>query len=70
MRKQSKFNDYFGKEEFDKIKQNPPKQKRVGIKLLKGGVLRDGCEIYSPKGTKLGKLTSGCYSPILKKGIG
>ena len=42
----------------------------MGIKLLKGGVLREGCKIYSPKGTDLGYLTSGCFSPILKKGIG
>ena len=70
MRKESKYNDFFGWDEFLKIKSDPPKIKWVGVKLLKGGVLREGCQIFSKKGTEIGKITSGCFSPILKKGIG
>ncbi len=62
--------NFFGFEKLQEIKANPPKQKRVGIRLVKGGVLREGCDIFNSKEKKIGKLTSGCFSPILKKGIG
>lgn len=38
--------------------------------LKKGGVLRENCKVFSPKGTEIGLVTSGCFSPVLKKGIG
>jgi len=70
MRKENAKTDFFGKEEFLRIKSEGTKKKRVGIKLKKGGVLREGCDIYSKKGTLVGNVTSGCFSPILKKGVG
>ncbi len=45
-------------------------RKRVGIKLLDKGVAREGAEIRNGHGEKLGVLTSGGFSPILKNGIG
>ena len=40
------------------------------MKLIEGGVPREGCQIYSAEGQKIGHLTSGAFSATLKKGIG
>lgn len=44
-------------------------RKRFGIKLLDRGIAREGCEVKT-NGKKIGKLTSGGYSPTLKVSIG
>ena len=46
-----------------------PTDKRVGF-IAKEGILREGQEIFDEKGVTVGKVCSGTYSPILKKGIG
>ena len=46
-----------------------PTEKRVGF-IAKEGILREGQEIFDEKGVNVGKVCSGTYSPILKKGIG
>jgi aminomethyltransferase len=44
-------------------------KKMIGFILTVGGVPREGCSIYS--GSKeIGKVTSGNFSPSLKKGVG
>jgi len=47
-----------------------PSRLRVGIKLTDKGVAREGAEIYSMSGQKLGDLTSGGFSPTLNASIG
>jgi aminomethyltransferase len=46
-----------------------PTIKRVGIKLDDKGIAREGADIYAGT-TKIGALSSGGYSPVLKCGIG
>lgn len=40
-----------------------------GFELLENGIPRAGYEVYSYE-EKIGYVTSGNYSPILKRGIG
>jgi len=44
-------------------------QKRVGILVEKGAPAREGAEILSPEGEIIGSITSGTFSPSLKKKI-
>jgi aminomethyltransferase len=53
----------------DHIKNGPPR-KRIGIKLTDKGIAREGAEIYSLMGEKLGDFTSGGFSPTLNEAIG
>ncbi len=46
-------------------------KKRVGFVIEKGAPARENAEIYSPDGEELiGRVTSGIYSPSLRKPIG
>lgn len=61
---------FIGKETLLKQKTEGVKRRRVGIQLLDQGIPRPGFEIYSASGEKIGQLTSGTFSPLLKCGIG
>lgn len=52
----------------DKIGE--PGRRRLGIKLTGKGIAREGAEIFSKSGQKLGDLTSGGFSPTLNEAIG
>lgn len=52
----------------DKIGE--PKRRRLGIKLTGKGIAREGAEIFTKSGQKLGDLTSGGFSPTLNEAIG
>jgi len=53
-----------------KQKNEGIKHKRVGIQIIEQGICRRGHEIYDEKGEKIGYVTSGTFSPLLKYGIG
>ena len=61
---------FIGKETLLKQKTEGIKRRRVGIQLLDQGIPRHGFEIYRASGEKIGQLTSGTFSPLLKYGIG
>ena len=61
--------DFIGKEAILKKKEQGIERKLVGFELLQKGVPRHGYRIYS-NGKTLGVVTSGNFSPMLKKGIG
>lgn len=61
--------DFVGKEVLLKQKAEGTKRVRVGIRALERGVPRPGSKILLG-GEKIGQLTSGTYSPLLKYGIG
>ncbi len=61
---------FIGKETLLKQKTEGIKRRRVGIQLLDQGIPWPGFEIYSASGEKIGQLTSGTFSPLLKYGIG
>ena len=46
------------------------KRKRVGIQILGEGIPRSHFEIYNDRDEKIGHLTSGTFSPLLRYGIG
>lgn len=61
--------NFIGSERVLQEKADGVKRKRMGVKLLDRGVIREGCEIKKD-GKKIGVLTSGGFSPTLKCAIG
>jgi len=61
--------DFIGKEAILRKKERGIERKLVGFELLQKGIPRHGYRIYS-NGKTLGVVTSGNFSPTLKKGIG
>ena len=45
-------------------------KKRVGIKLKSRSILRSNMTLYNKKNYKIGKITSGGFSPSLNTSIG
>jgi aminomethyltransferase len=62
--------NFIGKEALLKQKNEGIKRKRVGIRMIEQGIPRPGFEIYSGNNEKIGHITSGTFSPLLKCGIG
>jgi aminomethyltransferase len=61
---------FIGKEVLLKQKAEGYNWKRVGIVMLGQGIPRAGFEVYSMDGEKIGQLTSGTFSPLLRVGVG
>ena len=62
--------EFIGKEALQKQKVEGLKRKRIGIVITEQGIPRQGFEILIEKGEKIGQLTSGTFSPLLKCGVG
>jgi aminomethyltransferase len=62
--------DFIGKNALLKQKDEGIRRKRVGIQIIEQGIPRQGFEIYNDKDEKIGHITSGTFSPLLKYGIG
>jgi len=61
--------DFIGKENLLRIKGAGLKRKLVGFEVVEKGIPRPHLEIYN-EDKKIGFVTSGTFSPSLKKGIG
>lgn len=61
---------FIGAERLSELKKSPPGVKRTGISMVEGGICREGMRVSDESGQDLGTLTSGTFSPVLKKGIG
>jgi len=61
--------DFVGKEALLKQKNEGLKRKRVGIRMIGRSIPRRDFEIYDSKGEKIGYVTSGTFSPLLRCGI-
>jgi aminomethyltransferase len=61
--------DYIGKEILMKQKSEGTERTLVGLNLLDKGIIRDNYKIYKDK-DQIGYVTSGGFSPTLKKTIG
>lgn len=61
---------FIGKEALLEQKIEGSKLKRVGIVMLDQGIPRAGFEVYSMDRKKIGQLTSGTFSPLLRVGVG
>lgn len=60
---------YIGSESLARLSAGPASKVRRGI-LLQEKIPRHDFVVTSPSGEAIGKVTSGTFSPILKKGIG
>lgn len=61
--------DFIGREVLLKVKSEGLRRKLVGFELLEQGVPREHYKVLKD-GEEVGVVTSGAYSPSLKKGIG
>jgi len=61
---------FIGKDVLQRQKAEGVKRKRVGIVMVDQGIPRPKMEVFDQAGEKIGVLTSGTYSPLLKVGIG
>ena len=61
---------YIGEKTIKQHQQDGPPRIRVGIKLTDRGVAREGAEIFTANGQKIGDFTSGGHSPTLNASIG
>ncbi|MCL6578844.1 MAG: glycine cleavage system aminomethyltransferase GcvT [Candidatus Bathyarchaeota archaeon] len=62
--------NFIGKDALMKQKTEGIKRKRVGIQMIDQGIPRPDFEIYGADGAKIGYVTSGTFSPLLRYGIG
>lgn len=62
--------DFIAKDIIQADKENGPKQKLVGFKMIDRGIPRHDYEIADKDGQIIGKVTSGTQSPTLSIGIG
>ncbi len=65
--KQQKEN-FIGKKALLKQKAEGVKRKRVGLRVIEVGIPRSKYEVFKD-GKKIGNITSGAFSPLLKRGI-
>jgi aminomethyltransferase len=61
--------DFIGKDELLKVKEEKPFQRLVAFKMIDRGIPRHGYELFH-EDQKVGKVTSGTMSPSLGIGIG
>lgn len=61
--------DFIGKKSILELKTKGPAHIRIGFKMLDKGIPRQGQEIFV-NGEKVGKVSSGTFSPTLSIGIG
>ena len=61
--------DFIGKRALETQKAEGPKRKLVGFEMIERGIARDGCRVLV-NGQPIGQVTSGSFSPTLKRNIG
>ncbi len=61
---------FIGKGALQKQKLEGVKRRKIGLVMIEEGIPRPGYEIYGDNTGKIGHLTSGTFSPLLKVGIG
>jgi aminomethyltransferase len=61
---------FIAKDVLQKQKTEGVKRKRVGILMTEQGIPRAKMDVLNEKGEKIGQLTSGTFSPLLKIGVG
>ena len=64
-----KIKDFIGVEAVRTMRTDKPKRKLVGLVLDGRRVARSGSIVVDDQGTKIGRVTSGAFSPSLKKSI-
>lgn len=59
--------DFVGKAALVALQEKGVPRKLVGVELPAGGVPREGYEVQSPEGAKIGVVVAGMYCPTAKK---
>ncbi len=62
--------DFIGKKALEQVKANGLKRKLIGFELLGKAIPRHGYRIFDQNEKEIGVVTSGMFSPMLKKPIG
>jgi aminomethyltransferase len=60
--------DFIGRAALETQREEGVAKRRIGVKMIERGIPRRGCEVYKDD-ERVGVLTSGTYSPVLKCGI-
>ena len=60
--------DFYGKESLVRIGSHKIEKKLVGIEIIGKAIARKGCKIFQA-GKLIGNITSGSWSPTIKKPI-
>ena len=61
---------FIGKDALQRQKDEGTRRKRVGVIMIEQGIPRPNFQILNDKNERIGHLTSGTFSPLLKRGIG
>jgi len=61
---------FIGKTPIMKAIESKPEHKIIGFEMKKPGVPRKDCKVFNEDGKEVGVVTSGTFSPTLKKAIG
>ena len=61
---------FLGKDALQRQKSEGVKRRKIGLIMVEQGIPRPTHEIYNDKKEKIGYLTSGTFSPLLRVGIG
>jgi glycine cleavage system T protein len=59
--------DFAGKAALEAIAAAGPSRKLVTLDVTGGGVPREGCEVLSPEGGRVGECVAGMFCPTVKK---
>lgn len=59
--------DFIGRDAL--IALGAPKLKRIGMKVVGRGIVREHCDLYSMEGEKLGWTSSGTFAPFIGCGV-
>jgi len=63
-------NNFIDRDRIEELKAQGPLRRLRGFKMMERGIPRKGYDIVNAEGKKIGTVTSGTMSPILKQGIG
>jgi aminomethyltransferase len=62
--------EFIGKDTLLKQKSEGAERKRIGLKMVEKGIPRQGFDIFDQQHKKIGVVTSGTFSPLLRQGVG
>ncbi|MCE1247488.1 MAG: glycine cleavage system aminomethyltransferase GcvT [Firmicutes bacterium] len=63
-------NDFIGKDPLKKFETEKPARKMIGFEMKKPGIARKDHKVFNAEGKEIGVVTSGSFSPSLKKNLG
>jgi aminomethyltransferase len=61
--------EFIGREALEKAKAAGLKRTLVGLEMVDRGIARDGYKVQDANGREIGYVTSGSYSPFIRKNI-